>query len=135
MPLKAEVSHQLNNALGGSFGCFGARYLVGIEASMVSQNGAVLSLEFKHFVQRQAKYQVWRFLSGSGFGQARQILNRSVRPETLGAQYGLTLGIHARELGNHQAAHAPTGGAQLVPARGQIDGTQPPAVNREGVER
>lgn len=40
MPLKAEVSHQLNNALGGRFGCFGARYLVGIEASMVSQNGA-----------------------------------------------------------------------------------------------
>ena len=73
MLLKAEVTHQLNNPLSGRFGGFGAGNLVGVEASMVSQNGAVLSLEFKHFVQRQAKYQVWRFLSRSGFGQARQI--------------------------------------------------------------
>ena len=35
--------------------------------------GAVLSLEFKRFVERHAEYQVWHFPSGSGFGQAGQI--------------------------------------------------------------
>jgi len=36
MPLKAEVTHQLNDPLSGRFGCFGAGNLVGIEAGMVS---------------------------------------------------------------------------------------------------
>ena len=81
------------------------------------------------------RWTLHRFTCGLPRCAHHGLLIRSVRPETLGAQYGLTLGIHARELRNHQTAHAPIGGAQLVPARGQIDGTQPPAIHREGVER
>ena len=34
MPLKAEVTHQLNDALGRRFGCFGAGNLVDVKAGI-----------------------------------------------------------------------------------------------------